>query len=179
MRDSAESAPSRVGIPLRPGQRGAKPPLRMLGLFLRETGVGNKNSKCGEDVQFAAVGVAACTRLIRVTRPGSTRVLHPLAHPGPAPAPRSHASGEQSCGGARRDSCRGEQGPGSGLRTGALPAEDSGSRQPLSIPLSPASVAPLCYDIKRPVLGRPACLGAEGSPLEGSAPTASCLRWDG
>lgn len=128
-------------MPLRPGQTGAEAPLRLPRLFLRKMGVGNKNSKCGEDVQFAAVGV--WTQPHTCYECGFYTCLHPLAPPGPAPAPRSDAFGEQSCGGgaARWARGRAEAGVGAEDRSAAgrgLQAADS----PLAFPSPPHSSPP-------------------------------------
>lgn len=101
-----------------------------LGLFLHETDVENKNSKCGEDVQFAAVGVGVWTRPHTCYQYGLYTRLHPLAPPGPALASQSDALGEQRCrrGAARWARGRAEAGVGAEGRSAAgrgLPAADS------------------------------------------------------
>lgn len=106
---------------------GAEPPLRMLGLFLRETGVGNKNSKCGVDERFAAVGVGVWTQPHTCYPYGLYTRFTSLRTPWPG---SGSAFGEQSCGGGAARRARGRAGAGVGAedRSAAsrgLPAADS------------------------------------------------------
>lgn len=89
------------GDPAPPRAKGAKPPHRVLGLFLREMGVGNKNSKCGEDVHFAAVGVGVWTQTHTCYQAGLyTRFTSPRT-------PRPRSSSAQRC--VRRAERRGKR----------------------------------------------------------------------
>lgn len=140
-------------MPLRPGEQELSPGSGCLGsfhaqraafgLFLPETVVANKNSKCGEGVQFVAVGVGVWTQPHTCYHCGLYTCLHPLAPPGPAPAPRSDAFGEQNCGGSAARWARGRAGVGAEDRSVAgrgLSAAGS-PRASLAPPhLSPLSV---------------------------------------
>lgn len=157
--------------------------------------------ECRGCVQLVAVGVQI--QPYRCYRYGLYTCLHPLADP-PLARVRLRvamrtasrpAEGRASRGAVGRRGGRGpragtegrDPGPGRGRSAAGRGHPAAGS--PRAAPPAPAPAAPRCYGFTLshrcregrdpPGTPRSVWLGADGNPLGGSAPTATCLYWDG